>query len=109
MKPQPVDQVTMVFGGGAMKLLPPWSEIPDEFKSRHNKWSKTISKWFFSGLPKETQFVAKDGIDGKDALRHIGTCMRSWEPKHEHKEAGCAYLLSLWFDDVIIPESKATP
>jgi hypothetical protein len=32
--------------------------------------------------------------------------MSSWEPKHEHKEAGCAYLLSEFFDDVNYKKAK---
>lgn len=32
--------------------------------------------------------------------RHISACLGSYEPKHEHKIAGVAYLLSLWFEPV---------
>jgi hypothetical protein len=49
-------------------------------------------------------------MEAQAAMRHVQYCMRSFEPKHEHKEAGCAYLLSLWFDDiewtVKTPEAK---
>jgi len=36
-------------------------------------------------------------IDSQLAWRHIMTCLKSFEPKHEHKMAGVGYLLSLWF------------
>ena len=51
-----------------------------------------MSEWFFYGL-KDAQFVPNEGIDKGEALRHLGYIMGSWEPQHEHKEAGCAYLL----------------
>jgi len=81
--------------------LPSMDEIPDEFK-RYNgtKWHTVVSDWFFHGL-KNAQWEPKDGINANEAVGHVATCMCSWEPKHEHKEAGCAYLLSLWFDSVI--------
>ena len=55
--------------------------------------------WFFRGA-KLGKLTPKNGIDAQAAIRHVRYCMGSWEPKHEHKEAGCAYLLSLWFDDI---------
>lgn len=86
------------------KLLPPWNDIPEEFKRhRGTKWNGIITKWFFSGLPKETRFLAKPGIDTNTAKAHLRAILVSFEPEHEHKEAGCAFLLSKWFDDVIVP------
>jgi len=41
---------------------------------------------------------SKPGIDRKAAIRHIKAIMASYAPKHEHKEAGCAYLFALWFE-----------
>lgn len=99
--PIDVDSLTMAFGAGEQfrKMMPPKDSIPPEFY-RHTKWNDLFSRWFFTGLPKETEFVAKPGIDKAKALRHIRTIMGSFEPKHEDKEAAVAYLLSLWFDDV---------
>jgi hypothetical protein len=78
-------------------LIPKWEEIPDEFKKPNNKYVKFINEWFFSGVD-AARLIAKDGIDRRKAITHVKNCMNSWEIKHEHKEAGCAYLLSLWFD-----------
>ena len=89
------------------KLLPPYATIPDEYKRGHTKWNKVVSRWFLSGLPKETRFVAKLGIDENAAKAHLRAILVSFEPKHEHKEAGCAYLLSKWFDDVVVPNAPA--
>lgn len=94
------DIISMAFGGDAMKLLPKWQDIPEEFKDgMGNRWCKVFNDWFFFVL-KNAKWTPKSGIDEKDALRHIKTCMSSWGPKQEHKEAGVAYLLSEFFDDV---------
>jgi len=110
MLPIPVTGVDMAFGGDIDKLLPDYDSIPEEFTvgCNHNKWNKIFSNWFFHGLDKDTDFIPKDGIDPKAALQHISAIMKSWAPKHEHKEAGCAYLLQLWFKDIIVPEKKTS-
>lgn len=105
MKPQQIDNLTLAFPGSVVDLMPPYSGIPEEFKNqnRPTKWNKVVSQWFFSGLPSGTEFVPLEGVSKQDAMRHLATIMRSWEPQHEHKEAACAYLMSQWFKDVIIP------
>jgi hypothetical protein len=99
MKPIKVNDADLAFGGDMRILLPKYNDIPDEFKDHYNKWAKIVSDWFFGGL-KNAKFTPKEGIDKSDALRHIKAIMTSWDPKHEHKEAGCAYLLSEFFEDV---------
>ena len=108
MLPVPVTGVDMAFGGDMDKLLPDYDSIPEEFKSgcNSNKWNKLFSNWFFYGLDEDTDFIPKEGIDVDAALKHISSIMRSWQPKHEHKEAGIAFLLQLWFEDIIVPEKK---
>ncbi len=102
---QEVTDLDIVFGGRAMELLPPYSEIPEEFRDGRTKWNKVVSDWFFCGL-KNCKWVPKEGIDTGKALRHIKAILGSFEPKHEHKEAGCAYLLSEWFEDVTYERAK---
>jgi hypothetical protein len=100
MKPIKVDDVDMAFGGGpgAMgKLLPAYTAIPDEFRRGHTPFNRLVDKWFFSGLEKKALKVKGD-IDESAAWRHMKTIMGSFEPKHEHKTAGVAYLMSQWFD-----------
>lgn len=101
--PSTVSGLERAFGGSMDKLLPPWDDIPDDFKKGSNKWNKLVSRWFFSGLPKETEFEPKDGVDASAAIGHVQAILASFEPKHEHKEAGCAYLLSKWFKDIRVP------
>lgn len=107
MRPIPeMNRADMAFG--CLAHLPPIDEIPDEFKNMNNetKWNKIVSRWFFAGLPPDTEVFPKDGVDPSKALRAVGAILRSFAPKHEHKEAGCAFLLSEWFEDIKIPEVK---
>lgn len=97
--PQAVDGIATVFGGDVDRLMPPMSEIPDEFHHGHTEWNRVQQDWFFRGL-KGAEWEPKDGIDLAAALRHLKAIQSSWAPKHEHKEAAVAYLMSLWFDAV---------
>lgn len=102
--PKEIDRVNGAFPTSVEGFLPPYGSVPDEFKHGHgNKWAELVSRWFFRGLPKGTEFIPVEGIDKDKALRHVKYCLGSWEPKHEHKEAGVAYLMSLWFKEVNIP------
>lgn len=100
--PKEVDAPTAAFPGSVIgTYLPEEKDIPEEFKPHGaTDWNDLFSTWFFTGLPQDTIFVAKEGIDKDKALRHINTCMRSFQPRQEHKEAGVAYLFSLWFEEV---------
>jgi hypothetical protein len=94
-----LDRIDVVFGNA--KHLPPYDSIPDEFKRmRGNKYTDFVSRWFFDGLKEGdlARLTAKPGIDRTQAMAAISAALRSFEPKHEHKEAGCGYLLSQWFD-----------
>lgn len=98
-KPKEVDDVTLAFPARVCgTLLPLMGEIPEQFH-RHNgtRWNELASKWFMFGLPRESELYCRDGVDGNKALRHLGACLGSFEPAHEHKEAGVAYLMSLFF------------
>ncbi len=97
-KPIEVTQLDIAFGGKAMKILPSYSSIPEEFKKSDNKWNQWVSKWFFGGLNKDDWLKAKEGIEWKPAMLNIQACLSCFEPKHEHKIAGAAYLASQWFE-----------
>ena len=86
--------------------MPRYADVPDEFKERYNDYTKAISHWFFNGakqitngiMIKDKTFTAKEGVDCTKALAAIRQALGSWDCKHEHKEAGCAYMLSEWFE-----------
>lgn len=90
------------------EFLPDYRNLPEDFKyHRGNKWARLISDWFFHGLPEDVGFIPKEGIDAQTALNHIRATLRSFQPKHEHKEAGCAFLMSEWFEDVVDGNGKS--
>lgn len=98
-RPVEVNSLRVALPTNVSDLMPPYDAIPDEFRGwRGTKWNDLFSDWFYTGLT-ELDLKPKPGIDKEQALRHIKTVMGSWEPKHEHKEAAVAYLLSLWFED----------
>lgn len=80
-------------------LLPEWEDIPEEFRKDKSEWCKVPNDWF-SGFIVSPAFLPKPGIEAPKAYRHLQACMRSYEPKHQHKIAGVAYLLSQWFEIV---------
>lgn len=103
-KPTAMNAITAAFGGGSMRdLMPDYKDIPEEFRRGHTKWNKFQREWFFGGID-ATGLIPKDGIDKAVAIRHLAAINGSFDPKHEHKEAGVAYLASKWFK----PESTWT-
>ena len=78
-------------------FLPGMKDIPKEFFDYNNKWNRWASHMFNNGL--KDWPVAKSGIHFKQAAMHLKVIMTSWEPKHEHKLAGCGYLASLWLEE----------
>jgi hypothetical protein len=94
-KPQPVDDATLAFPAMVAHLLPTWEEIPDEFKGQ-NEWTRLVDKWFGNG-GQTLAAKTRDDITARDAIRHLQACLGSYGLKHEHKIAGVAYLMSLWF------------
>lgn len=105
-----VSRLDAVFGGGAMQILPPWTEIPEEFRqgwdSDRNQWCRLARDWFFFGL-KNDSWTPREGVDPKKALLAVACCLSSFEPSHEHKIAGVGYLLSQWFVDATYDRGRA--
>jgi hypothetical protein len=98
ISPKPVTGMDMALGGDMDKLLPPMSAIPAEFKSGRNPYVSLQQEWFFRGLDSKARLITKPGVHRGMALQHLTAIQHSFEPAHEHKEAGVAYLMSLWFD-----------
>lgn len=102
-KPQAVTGLDVTFGGKMQDLLPPYDSIPKEFKGNH-PWCTWQREWFYNGL-KNGFPKPKEGIDVGQAMAHLKAIQCSFDPSHEHKEAGVAYLASLWFKE----EKKLPP
>lgn len=85
------------------RLMPLYEDIPEEFRDDSSKWCRVVSRWFSSefdihGPRLGLVLHAKEGINYESAIRHCKSILRSFEPKHEEKIAGVAYLASLWFE-----------
>jgi hypothetical protein len=94
---QAVNDLELAFGGQSLDtLMPRYADLPDEFKRGRTEWNKLFSDWFYCGIA-TLELDPKEGVDKAAALRHIKAVMVSFEPKHEHKEAGVAFLLDQWF------------
>lgn len=95
-KVQTATGLDLAFGGDMRKLLPSREEIPESFWRGNTPQNKIVQNWFFRGL-KNLDVEPAEGVDIVAALRHLWAIMASSEPKHEHKEAAVAWLISQWF------------
>lgn len=94
-----INRVDLAFGN--ISHMPKYNDVPDEFRRRNGtEYNKFVSAWFFSGRTQAdmARLKPKEGVDRGKALAAISAILASFEPKHEHKEAGAAFLLSEWFD-----------
>jgi hypothetical protein len=98
-QPTVVDDVLYAFPGHLDKLLPEWDAIPEEFKTngRENPWVHFTNVWFGFGWPEKSELYVRPDVEPETAFRHMHTILRSFEPKHEHKIAGVAWLMSRWY------------
>ena len=92
-----VSRLDLAFGN--VNHLPPMSEIPDRFTRSNDPYVKFIFEWFFSGRNPEdmARLTEKPGVDRYMAICAIRAALASFKPRHGHKVAGCAFLLSEWF------------
>ena len=98
----PAENITnldLAFPASVGHLLPPWADIPNQFKPNGGKHGRLINEWFFSGI-KLKAVQMKPGIDQAMATRHLKCIMGSYELKHEHKVSGVAYLIEQWFESI---------
>lgn len=91
-----VGDIQLVFG--SYHFTPAWEDIPEEFKQGHTQWNKLFQEIFYKGVPPGS-IEPKEGVDAGKAGRAIMAAIASRALKHEHKEAGVAYLLSQWFKE----------
>lgn len=82
---------------GTTKLLPEWDAIPIEFKRVQNPYQVLLHSLFYHQPIPRGQIALNPGFDDID-MAAVNKCIRahlqSYAPKHEHKMAGTAFLLS---------------
>lgn len=99
-QPQKVSDLLIVFPGAIDHLLPDWNDIPEDFRRGNGEarpWLKLQSDWFYQGIPANA-LATKEGVDPDTAIRHVKCIQGSFSPKHEHKQAAVAWLMSRWFE-----------
>jgi len=98
-QPANIDGLDVAFPTSVDHLMPAYRDLDEKYRRHYGTWgNRLFSDWFYCGLKSTDGLVPREGVDKQKALRHITTVMRSWDPKHEHKEAGCAFLFDKWFD-----------
>lgn len=96
-----VSDVEVAFG--TTRFLPEWDSLPEEFRAgRAAPWTAMARALFFQGHAAGVEgtqgLVLKEGIEPEAVRRATAALLTSREPKHEHKMAGLAFLLSEWFE-----------
>ena len=106
-----VSKVDSIFPTTVKDFIPPYDAIPKEFKAWNgSRWElQFVQDAFYRGMI-NIKTLPKDGVDSDAAMAHIRYVLGSWEPKHEHKVAGVAFLLNDWFEIVTwdVPAKAAT-
>lgn len=99
-QPQEVTDLQIAFPADVMHLMPDEEFCEEALKALPDggkQWLALQRRWFHKGLPPTVTFYMAEGVDGNAAFRHLKVIQGSFQPNHEHKEAGVAYLASRWF------------
>lgn len=94
--PADLDAITDVeVAFGTTKLLPKMEQIPADFKERGDDLIYfQIVNSLFCGTPlPKGNVVFNEGFEQGKVVRAARAHIASWEPKHEHKTIGVAYML----------------
>jgi len=119
ISPKEVDKVLAAFPADVIgDYLPKWEDIPEDFRKGWNRQGSPcdLASALFSGsymsgkigepvielVGRTPGFIVKEGIDAKLVWPHLQVCLRSYQPKHEHKIAGVGYLISQWIQVFLI-------
>lgn len=94
--PVPVSKLEIAFPATVLHLMPDVDAIPEEFWRSSNEWARIASSWFSAGLPANVEFHMADGVGGQQMFEHLSCILGSYQPKHQHKIASVAFLLSKW-------------
>ena len=100
LAPQIPEVTRLELALGTARYLPEWDSLPEEFRRGHVKpWCDIVGRWFFNGLSVKAEgLVAKPEIDQQQAPAALSALLKSFDPDHNHKINGIAYLMSQWFD-----------
>lgn len=95
IRPEDVASITQLeLAFGTTRFLPAEDAIPQEFYSARNIYVQIITAIFLGGAIPDGEITIHDGIEAETLNRFIRAHVASFEPRHQHKIAGVAYLLS---------------
>jgi hypothetical protein len=95
-RPKTVPDVQFAFPAYIIgTLITEWDDLPDEFRNRTSGYEELAGHACFNNVGFRSDSLL-EGIDIELANRQLNAIARSFQPKHQHKEAAIAYLLSLW-------------
>lgn len=100
-----ISDVELAFG--TTRFLPEAEEIPVEFNSVNNVYARIVSDIFYGSELPAWDIELEEGVKPEVLNKFIRAHLTSWEPKHERKIAGVAYLLSKFC--TITPSHKEVP
>lgn len=81
--------------GANLADYPPYDSIPEEYRRGNTPANKAVSTLFFKGGKLEDFGLRlKAGVDQSAFFRTLKAMLHSFDPKHEHKEAACAWLVA---------------
>lgn len=99
--PIEIDDVLYAFPADVEFLMPAWEDIPDEYKNERHRLHGIVSNFIFTGQTSPTlRFSPRTDIDYQVSARHLSAVARSFQPKHQHKEAALTLLFDLWFPEL---------
>lgn len=80
--------------GADLRDYPPYDTIPEQFKRGNTPANNVISTLFFKGgRLDDFGLRVKAGVDRSAFFGALQSMLGSFAPKHEHKEAACAWLV----------------
>jgi hypothetical protein len=80
---------------GTVRLLPPWDDIPEDFK-RGNRYTELAAAILNDRpLPADIKIELKKGFAPEALNRAVRAHLVSCEPRHEHKIAGVGYMIAM--------------
>lgn len=93
--PEQVSAITDVDQAfGSTKLLPPFDQIPAEFRQSQNIYHRIASSMFYGTDMPDGEVTIHEGFGQDNMVKCIRAHLCSFEPKHEHKMAGVAFMIS---------------
>jgi hypothetical protein len=80
-------------------VLDGWLPPREWFTEDHvpDSWETFVHR-LFMGRVQDIALIPKEGIDPDTAWQHATMILGSFQPKHEHKIEGVAWLLWHWFE-----------